>query len=468
MRPLMLLVLAACANPKGEIEPAGLPEDTAAPTVDPTGTDDTCADALPARREADPAAADRGRDLFIDGTLGGAMVPTVGLRNLWAVWGGGPIPDDAVYWAAFRERYGLIEAPWPNDDLPLGLHQVDATWSTVNCLLCHADVVAGETVIGVGNSRIDLQALWDDLVELNAVAAVVGLPPFPLPYTLEDRTGSAGTVDGVGLGMQMSLLYGPPGVAIETRFGVQQAAPWWTMPLKDRVYSDGTGDVDNHRTMASTLLAFGTSWSELQALDATLLDLQAMMFDTSPPPWPYDLDEALVADGREVYRANCAGCHGDLCDPDVGYPDRVIPTADIGTDPTREQAWTDAEAAWANISWFGDPGPMRDTDGYQANPLKGVWASAPYLHNGSVPDLAALLDPASRPQVWQRTGASATDYDPERVGWRFTTPRAPADRSTPEARRVVDTTQPGAAATGHDIPLSPDDRDAVLEYLKTL
>ena len=50
------------------------------------------------------------------------MVPTVALRNLWTVWGTGPILDDATYWAAFRDRYGLVEAPWPNDDLPLGLH----------------------------------------------------------------------------------------------------------------------------------------------------------------------------------------------------------------------------------------------------------------------------------------------------------------------------------------------------------
>jgi hypothetical protein len=72
--------------------------------------------------------------------------------------------------------------------------------------------------------------------------------------------------------------------------------------------------------------------------------------------------------------------------------------------------------------------------------------------------------------VWQRTGSSADDYDPERVGWRFTEPSAPPERSTVEARRVVDTAQPGMSAAGHTYgdALSPDERAVLLEYLKQL
>jgi len=473
-RLLLTALLWACAPASPGPGAAGVghdPVDSAdtAAGLD-TATPTTCTPSLPARRSYDADAAARGQALFVDGTLGEPMVPTVALRNLWAVWGGGPILDDDAYWEAFRDRYGLVEAPWPNDDLPLGLHPSGAGTATVDCLLCHADQVAGEVVIGVGNSRLDLQALWDDLVALQAVGESLGLPPVELPYELVDTTAAAGSVDGVGLGMQMSLAYGPPGADIETHFGAQQAAPWWTLPYKDHVYSDGTGDVANHRSMASTLLAFGTPWTTLQSLDPTLLDLQAMMATTTPPPWPFAVDEALAAEGLTVYQSACAACHGDLCDPAVGFPDRVVPADEVGTDPTRAERWTEAEAAWANISWFGEPGPMRDTDGYQANPLIGVWASAPYLHNGSVPDLASLLDPARRPEVWQRTGATGDDYDPDTVGWSYDVVAAPATRDTVDDRRVVDTTQPAMANTGHVYgeALTADERSALLEFLKTL
>jgi mono/diheme cytochrome c family protein len=458
--------MAGCVAPTTDGGPVG------ATTPDPSTPDPpaTCADELPVRRSWDPAAVARGEALFVDGTLGDGLIPEVGLRNLWAVWGTGPIPSDAGYWEAFRDRYGLLEAPWPNDGLPLGLHRVGGGMTTVSCLLCHADEVAGQPVIGVGNSRLDVQALIDDLIALQDLAGMLGLPDFELPYTITDRTGAAGSIDGVGIGMQISLLYGPPGADIETHFGFQQAAPWWTLKHKDRVYSDGTGDGGNHRSMASTLLAFGMTFAELQAVEPDLLDLQAMMFSLQPPAWPFEVDEALVDDGREVYLASCASCHGDPCDPAVGYPDLVLPAGEVGTDPVRAERWTQAEASWANVSWFGDAGAMTDTDGYLANPLHGVWASAPYLHNGTVPDLASLLDSSARPAVWQRTGAGADDYDPARVGWRFTEPAAPTDRSTPEARRVMDTSVPALSNAGHTYgdALSEAQRAALLEYLKVL
>jgi len=482
-RTLSLLVLAACASgtsdPTATAPGADAPVDSADAIDSGLGPVDTsvptdpasCAPALPERRSYDAAAAARGQSLFVDGTLGSPMVPDLALRNLWAVWGTGPILADDAYWEAFRDRYGLVQAPWPNDDYPLGLHRSGAGTATVNCLLCHADQVAGEVVIGVGNSRLDLQALWDDLVALKAVGESLGLPPFELPYELAETTAAAGSVDGVGLGMQMSLNYGPPGVDIETHFGAQQAAPWWGMRFKDHVYSDGTGDVANHRSMASTLLAFGTPWSELRDLDPTLLDLQAMMGRTEPPPWPFDPPEpSLVSEGLVIYQRTCAGCHGDLCDPDVGFPDEVVDTRSVGTDPLRADRWTQAEASWANISWFGEAGEMRDTDGYQANPLVGVWATAPYLHNGSVPDLASLLDSSTRPEVWKRTGADAADYDAKTVGWRYEGVDAPTDRSSVEARRVIDTTQPGMSNAGHTYGdgLRDTERAALLQFLATL
>ncbi len=95
-------------------------------------------------------------------------------------------------------------------------------------------------------------------------------------------------------------------------------------------------------------------------------------------------------------------------------------------------------------------------------PLDGLWLRAPYLHNGSVPSLTDLLEPAAqRPtRFWRGYDV----YDPVRVG--FVT-------SGPEAERLgtfFDITRPGNSNDGHPYgtDLSPADKRALIEYLKTL
>ncbi len=104
-----------------------------------------------------------------------------------------------------------------------------------------------------------------------------------------------------------------------------------------------------------------------------------------------------------------------------------------------------------------------------APPLDGIWASAPYLHNGSVPTLWHLLNPDKRPTVWRRT---ATELDSTRVGLTVEELESvPRDITSPSARRnYFDTGRFGKSAAGHEFPLelTPHERTAVLEYLKTL
>jgi hypothetical protein len=130
-------------------------------------------------------------------------------------------------------------------------------------------------------------------------------------------------------------------------------------------------------------------------------------------------------------------------------------------------------------SWFtrelapdGRPYPLRYNSGYQAPPLDGVWATAPYLHNGSVPTLHHLLKSGDRPRVFTRSYRTGVDdYDAERVGWKVTElPAPPVTDSPPDARRTYDTTKPGRSNAGHTFgdDLTDDERRAVIEYLKTL
>lgn len=106
----------------------------------------------------------------------------------------------------------------------------------------------------------------------------------------------------------------------------------------------------------------------------------------------------------------------------------------------------------------GDPAPFA----YKARPLDGIWATAPYLHNGSVPTLYDLLLPAAqRPQSFN---IGTREYDPVRVGYR-------TQAGAPGNSFVVNATGPGNSNEGHDYNvgrLTEEQRLALLEYLKSL
>ena len=104
---------------------------------------------------------------------------------------------------------------------------------------------------------------------------------------------------------------------------------------------------------------------------------------------------------------------------------------------------------------------FRKTQGYANAPLDGVWLRAPYLHNGSVPDLRAMLFPEERPAVFHR----AYDvYDWTRVG--FVSRGADAEREGVK----FDTSLRGNGNRGHlyGVDLPEATKLALLEYLKTL
>ena len=97
---------------------------------------------------------------------------------------------------------------------------------------------------------------------------------------------------------------------------------------------------------------------------------------------------------------------------------------------------------------------------YAARPLYGIWAAAPYLHNGSVPTLYhLLLPPEQRPKTFALGGR---EYDPVRLGFA-------AETACSQQDCVVDTTRTGDGNGGHlwGTDLAEPDRMALLEYLKT-
>src|SRR5690606_5778222 len=107
----------------------------------------------------------------------------------------------------------------------------------------------------------------------------------------------------------------------------------------------------------------------------------------APPRWQDHalpaIDTTLAERGGAVYRARCASCHG--AHTGDTFPNVVVPRGEIATDPLRAEHFGPVEADWFN-SFIPQPEyEMQSTDGYLAPALVGIWASAPYLHNGSVP-----------------------------------------------------------------------------------
>ena len=135
------------------------------------------------------------------------------------------------------------------------------------------------------------------------------------------------------------------------------------------------------------------------------------------------------------------------------FPTGSTPLDEIGTDPAYALAATDGSRdrfyEWIARSPYGDSDSAAPARGYIAPPLDGVWATAPYLHNGSVPSLAALLRPGDRPRYWRHV--LPRSYDEAAVGWRHEALEAGhAAETDPAQRRLIyDTTRPGYANTGH-------------------
>lgn len=165
--------------------------------------------------------------------------------------------------------------------------------------------------------------------------------------------------------------------------------------------------------------------------------------------------------------ASLPGAEGVAYDYDRGrYPclGEVVALSAIGTDPGRWASYTREFAAAQNLLYAGKPWRFhrfRKTQGYASQPLDGIWARSPYLHNGSVPTLRDLMEPpALRPRLWQR---GSDELDLARVGYR-------SDAAAPGRLFPYDTTRPGNSNAGHEYGtrLTPAQKDALVEYMKTL
>lgn len=357
-----------------------------------------------------------------------------------------------------------------------------------NCLQCHAQVFEGRLIMGLGNSLVDFtsnQKLKPSSIKLlektlktfsprqyEASASFLTVARAIAPYL-------HAPVKGVNIADRLAALLvahrdpvsfkwnSDPMLEIPDEIIPTDTPPWWTLKKKNAMFYNGFGRGDFGRfLMASNLLTVNDT-SESRNVDEHMPDVLAYLYSLEAPLYPGSINSSLAATGKMVFEDNCSGCHGSYGEKG-SYPNLLIPESIILTDSFlyKSNYSSPQFVNWFNRSWFtqGDhPARLEPFAGYMAPPLDGVWITAPYLHNGSVPNLEALLNSPNRPRYWSRD-FDKPQYDYENIGWKFKTEEKPGNTST------YNTDLPGYGNYGHYFgdALTDTERRAVIEYLKTL
>ena len=254
---------------------------------------------------------------------------------------------------------------------------------------------------------------------------------------------------------------------------------------------------------------FGTGATPATIDRGAVTAIADFLWTAQPPPFPQSrVRQPLASRGAAIYQEYCQSCHGSQKAPfrqdgDGSRVGQVTPLEMVKTDRHRLDTYTPDLARAQGSLYAGYPPDadsaecreyvedvcrpvksdadverfralrrqcyparfqhFRKTAGYANQPLDGIWLRAPYLHNGTVPTLRALLDPQPlRPKVLY---IGYDEYDFDNVG--FVT-------SGPQAEKYgwrLDTSVPGNGNGGHEgreygTELSRADKDALIEYLK--
>ncbi|HWM89523.1 MAG TPA: cytochrome c [Thermoanaerobaculia bacterium] len=228
------------------------------------------------------------------------------------------------------------------------------------------------------------------------------------------------------------------------------------------------------------------------------------------PLWPMEhlppLDPAKAERGSEIYQQQCASCHAilDRTNPKRRIDAVMTPVGEIGTDPTMANNVVQRTAKTGKLQGtkmyvvagdpFGPEAPASEvltnvvigtmlgekkesvegaiddylkvkkastpaTPSYKGRPMNGIWATAPYLHNGSVPNLWQLLQaPEARVKQFH---VGSRELDPVNVGF---------DTAASPGSFLFDAGLPGNSNAGHAFgtQLTDEQKWELIEFLKSL
>ena len=297
------------------------------------------------------------------------------------------------------ERYGLTPRPGDAAGKPLQYAVDEQGRWTITCFACHAGQVAETTIPGLPNAHVALQDLVDDIGRVEVAKGIrrqlggAMLSRVPLGET-------HGTTNAVMFSVALLAFRDADLNVVFPRSAPRfvhhdlDAPPWWNVQKRKRLYLDGLV-VKGHRSLMQFLLVPTNGPARLAEWEPDFKDILAYIESVRAPAWPFEIDRALAARGKVAFEATCSRCHGTYGEKG-SYPEVMVPIDVIGTDRLRHDAVDPAQRKQFADSWFTEHDPSKastDPAGYVAPPLDGIWASAPYFHNGSVPTLCTCSIP---------------------------------------------------------------------------
>jgi hypothetical protein len=296
-----------------------------------------------------------------------------------------------------------------------------------------------------------------------------------------------------------------------------QAMAWWTMKYRDHHYwfGDSTNDIDQ------AALDFTINFSIPHGPDTRNVSFEKRFnnmkavfkyaYSTISPRYPGKIDEALAEQGRALFHGEaptengavlpCTQCHGTYTRPQgatdwsewqIDYP-RGINRHIVGTDLEYQHFLQTMGPLAQRLSEIGSKQgggkvpqykiPDANNLGYVAPPLDGVWATAPYFHDGSVPTLWDVLKSDDRMVIWQ-SNSDPRAYDFEKVGLmarRITTKEYEKIETASNGGNELEAPKQALRRTymglefaksiaGHTFGdvMNDGERKAVIEFLKTV
>jgi hypothetical protein len=407
------------------------------------------------------------------------------LNNLHKQWNLESRPSPKIALEIFESRYGMHQAPYQNDDLPMGLKLAPFPFTlgtvkgiALDCLICHGGILDGKSYPGLGNNSLDLQTFFEDMNKADGNKK-----------HLDFRFGNSRGTNEAGAVSVFLIGFRNPDLSLKTSWAnlglndeLHEDPPaWWLLKKKKSIYATGGADARSVRSVMQFMMSPLHGPDHFNTTEKKFADLQAFMLSIQPPAYPFAIDHSLAAQGKELFENNCSKCHGTYGDKPK-YPNKIIPLKVIGTDTKRFFGITKDFGRFYNSSWFSkeiqgwfsDDYKARETDGYQAPPLDGIWATAPYLHNGSIPSVYTLLNSKARPKVFTRDFENKfVNYNQKELGWNYQFKNNSdhlLEKEITEQRKWYDTSTPGRLNIGHTFgdDLTEDERSQVIEYLKTL
>jgi hypothetical protein len=359
--------------------------------------------------------------------------------------------EPAVFGNQFS-AFGFI--PDEHDDLPIGFKRgtADPTKIHETCAMCHVGKLPDGTIYaGLPNLALD-----------------IGL----FQAEVNDRWVAAGNAPLLSANGETKSRQLGPGRTDAESDDYPTVVPadfpnYFTLGQRTSLNYIGTGANVRSEAYFALYQGFGAGdpnpeTAKVQFPPEDKLETFLAFFGTIAPPTAPAGDAALIARGQTVFTtARCNACHhvGDLASDGVVAVDKALverfpgddpmwPEGSIATDLSHRALIDDPMGSTGDtgfldlLNFAATHGvQVRTTDGYRTNDLRALWATAPYLHNGSVPTLEDLLKkPADRPTTFMRGSF------------------------------MVDTTQPGSSNQGHAFgtDLSDDDKTALVAYLKSL